>query len=126
MDRPDRDRVPADAEGASFNRAPVKATDREGDAARTEGNFNCVAYHRPLSILRRRLSSSIMTAIGTFETWRSTLTMSVSKGRPEVVGRRSPRRSHAQHFLQQVALLWLATCQTFSLRVADIVSVGCR
>jgi hypothetical protein len=49
---------------ASISR--VKATDREGDAARTEISFNCVAYHQPRSILRRRFSSSIMTAIGTF------------------------------------------------------------
>jgi hypothetical protein len=43
----------------------VKVTDREGDAARAEISFNCVAYHQPRSILWRRFSSSIMNAIST-------------------------------------------------------------
>ena len=48
-DRPDRGRIPTDAEGqASISR--VKATDREGDAVRTKTSFNCVAYHQPRSV----------------------------------------------------------------------------
>ncbi|QHO71286.1 hypothetical protein ACH79_00145 [Bradyrhizobium sp. CCBAU 051011] len=42
---------------ASISR--VKATDREGDAARKEINFNCVAYHQPRSSCRRQVRACL-------------------------------------------------------------------
>src|SRR6185295_19958370 len=40
----------------------LKPTDREG-AARTEISFNCVAYHQPRGILRRRFSQNIQAVL---------------------------------------------------------------
>jgi len=71
---------------------------RSADHIKASGQSGCIqrpdTWLHPNASLKRQipLAPRAPSIHGTFETWRPALTMSVSKARPEVVGRRPERR----------------------------------